>query len=346
MQYLIEPSEAPRNTGIDRTFLRNNIQFKYYDEWLQTKDGFQLKIPKNSCLFLTYDTLITRMPNLEKWLQTFFDENNKLILIQDSDAIMELHRIYSSQLHKNLLPFKERIILYTEALLERNIKFNLEIFQADKISSLYPSFETVITNSPRNKDFLLTTILRNSRPHRELLINELKSHNLLQYYIGVIHNSAADSLKNWVGMLPDKQYCPDHQISWDLYNKVNFEIVPETFHDFATFVTEKTMKPIIARIPFLVLSNHEFYTQFKKLGFKTFNNLIDESFAYEEDLTVRVKKLVECAEDIIKQGSNSFYSASKEICEHNFNHLLYMTQKAQLDKYDTHLRIHSFIQNS
>ena len=222
MQYLIEPNS---NMSIDKTFLRNSIQFKYYDEWLQTKDGFQLKIPKNSCLFLTYDTLITRMPNLEKWLQTFLDENNKLILIQDLDAIMELHRIYSSQLHKNLLPFKEKIILYTESLLERNIKFNLEIFQSNKINLIYPNFEKVITNSPRNKDFLLLTILRNSRPHRDLLINELKSHNLLQYYIGVIYSGGRKREENWVGMLPEKHDWYAGQISWDLYNKVNFEII-------------------------------------------------------------------------------------------------------------------------
>lgn len=80
---------------------------------------------------------------------------------------------------------------------------------------------------------------------------------------------------------------------------------------------------MVARMPFLILANPEYYNWLHSLGFRTFDSLIDESFAVELDLDKRVQKLVNTAKSIIDQGSLDFYHAAKEICEYNRKHLMY-----------------------
>ena len=46
-------------------------------------------------------------------------------------------------------------------------------------------------------------------------------------------------------------------------------------------------------MPFVTVSNHEYYTKLHSYGFETFGDIIDESFAYEPDLDTRIKKLVD-----------------------------------------------------
>jgi hypothetical protein len=65
----------------------------------------------------------------------------------------------------------------------------------------------------------------------------------------------------------------------DYYNQIFCELVCETFFTGKTFMmTEKTMRPIIQRRPFVVQGPKFYLENLKTLGFKTFDTWWDESY--------------------------------------------------------------------
>lgn len=95
------------------------------------------------------------------------------------------------------------------------------------------------------------------------------------------------------------------------------------------FVTEKTWRPIIAKRPFIVMSNREFLVNLKQLGFKTFNDYWDESYDdYSEGDRVnkieqlldtiatwpiaRCRALLDDMQPILEHNSQVFMSLSKQ----------------------------------
>jgi len=93
-------------------------------------------------------------------------------------------------------------------------------------------------------------------------------------------------------------------------------------------VTEKTFKAILSKNVFLLLGNPHSLSWLKSLGFKTFSDIIDESYDEEEIFYQRflmlfdeVKKL--CSLDVTAL-SKKLHSLN-EIVEHNYNHFLKKT---------------------
>jgi len=66
-------------------------------------------------------------------------------------------------------------------------------------------------------------------------------------------------------------------IPYLIYNDSWFSIVPET-RPHANFISEKTAKPLMSKRLFVVFSSTNHLAALHKLGFKTFDNVIDESY--------------------------------------------------------------------
>ena len=118
--------------------------------------------------------------------------------------------------------------------------------------------------------------------------------------------------------------------SYDLHrlysSKTCFEIVAETCvaHN-KLCITEKTFKPILSKSVFLLMGNPRSINLLKSLGFKTFSDIIDESYDNEEIFYKRflmifdeVKKL--CSLDVTSLHKK--LEAMNEIVEYNYNHFL------------------------
>ena len=101
-----------------------------------------------------------------------------------------------------------------------------------------------------------------------------------------------------------------------------FSVVTETIYDYPhTFRTEKIWKPMIMQHPFVVAANAGFYRDLHSAGFRTFGNLIDESFDAIDDPQQRAERLVAVVQDICYNGADSFMRASAEVCKYNYQHL-------------------------
>lgn len=285
----------------------------------------------------------------EKWLACFFvNKKNTIIFYENTDSNQEIIETFYYKNYFDLFsPFKDNIYICYADNHDREKFKEIESFNLIKIGN--GSFWDINsikykTTEQRQNKFLLTTIPRQVSPHRGLLVNGLIARRLLDHHIGRIANPGEKSMGRQmsenadtnkfagkVNINPSGFGMPGmaFNIPWDLYEQVGFEIAPETNYQDVTMITEKTVKPIVAKIPFIILGNVKHYDVLKSIGFKTFDSLIDESFAYESDLHVRTEKLLNTVDYIVEHGILDFYNSAKEICDYNFEQWLYVKSKSQ-----------------
>lgn len=204
-----------------------------------------------------------------------------------------------------------------------------------------------IDKCPDAKDFVLSTVLKKSAPHRSRLKQEfdLRPHlwsrgNInFSAYRGDLYDPDHEGKANKTNYLGESY---DWLESWemypsmDLYRNSCLELVPETLCAHGYFVTEKTVKPISTKTPFLMLSTPGYLKYLRSKGFRTFHHLIDEGYDDIVDLDTRVRAVVDLLEHVIATGSRDFFEASKDIVEHNHARLLEIMGRKT---YDTDLLI-------
>jgi hypothetical protein len=132
-----------------------------------------------------------------------------------------------------------------------------------------------------------------------------------------------DTLERWVSEI----------IPWKMYEQTKYSLVCETHGDYATFVTEKTAKPIFAKRLFITFSSPEFLKFLRKLGFETFGQVIDETYDKLHDPAKRFHYAWKQVEALQKENYRSVYEKIKPVLEHNHNRLHELKQEIQQQMY-------------
>lgn len=106
----------------------------------------------------------------------------------------------------------------------------------------------------------------------------------------------------------------------NIYNQTAYSLVCETnFENGYVFFTEKTVKPMLARRLFIMLSHQHTLKQLQALGFKTFHGIIDESYDEIEPSIQRHAAALEQLDWLCKQDQRTILDQCRPIVEHNFN---------------------------
>jgi hypothetical protein len=141
---------------------------------------------------------------------------------------------------------------------------------------------------------------------------------------------------------PEHAFCKHHLFgnTWGdaivnprCYSDTWFSLVTETIFDYPhTFRTEKIWKPILMAHPFVVAANRGYLRDLKAAGFRTFHNLLDESYDQIDDPHYRIERVIDTVHDIGQQGAADFWQATRDICKYNQQHLVEYNreQRAQL----------------
>ena len=119
-----------------------------------------------------------------------------------------------------------------------------------------------------------------------------------------------------------------HAYHWhnELSSNVCFEIVIETcVSQNKRFLTEKFLKAVLSKNIFLLIGNPHSLDWLKSLGFKTFSDIIDESYDSEEVFYKRLLMIFEevkrlCSYDVPALFNNIL--KINDVVEHNYNHFL------------------------
>jgi len=126
--------------------------------------------------------------------------------------------------------------------------------------------------------------------------------------------------------------------SAEIHMQAFLQIVAETvFHYPNIYVSEKTIKPIIYKRPFVIVGSPGCLANVKSLGFKTFDAYWDESYDTMVDPEKRILAIMEIIKFICKKSIAELQELCydmKDILEYNFNFYYTKLEKLELLRFD------------
>ena len=113
----------------------------------------------------------------------------------------------------------------------------------------------------------------------------------------------------------------------ELYSDAYFHITSETLFDgySSPFLSEKTFRPILNLQPFIYLGNYRGLEEIRRLGFKTFDGFIDESYDLVQDPRQRwalIEKEIAKFAGMTKEELHNWYYSLTDILIYNQRHFL------------------------
>lgn len=187
-------------------------------------------------------------------------------------------------------------------------------------------------------------LLGQSRSHRDLIYNFVKENNLDNQVIMTYLNRdnkilPKENTSNWIweenGLELENNYLQhtveqvryygqnlslSQVIPIEIYNQTAYSLICETnYSDKFVFHTEKIVKPILSRRLFIVFGGHGYLKNLHRLGFKTFSDIVDESYDNELDYVKRGKMICDQLLHIGKLDQQQVFDSIESIVEHNYN---------------------------
>lgn len=122
---------------------------------------------------------------------------------------------------------------------------------------------------------------------------------------------------------PPSDYIPNR--SFDAYSHALeeslFFMVTETcYWERKKHLTEKIFKPVVNRMPFMLLGPAHNLKYFKSYGFETFGNWVDESYDEIEDNFERINAVIENIKSIKGRDHKKMLKSMSDTLEYNFEH--------------------------
>jgi hypothetical protein len=187
------------------------------------------------------------------------------------------------------------------------------------------------------KEKYFDVLLGRKKYHRDLAYCKISpEHNIVSYFNqlecdfsnsqGWIWEQKDLVVENPVAYTVQQVLYHNHRMSLSqiiplqVYNQSAYTLVAETNIDnHYSFYTEKTVKPILARRLFIVLSGQYALRNLRRIGFRTFDGIIDESYDEIEDSLERCRMALAQMDRLIACSQQQVLERIKPICEHNYN---------------------------
>jgi hypothetical protein len=207
----------------------------------------------------------------------------------------------------------------------------------------------------KKKFITFNRLTSNARVYRSLLINELVERNILdQGYVSYSTISPDDNADYTQALMEsiNRYNVPEYLARQAITNisklpplridndgsipngSMQLSAVPQSQESFLQLVTEtcywerkchlteKIFKPIISRMPFVLVGPAHNLKYLREYGFKTFDRWIDESYDDIEDPILRMKAIGLTMSKICSYSESELYDMLQEmapVLEHNYN---------------------------
>jgi len=175
-----------------------------------------------------------------------------------------------------------------------------------------------------NKIYDFLYLNKQSRPHRRKLFDGMQKNNLLDNslysFLDSPYNIKLHSQYElpWVDADNYPPYGSDQDIYEPQFNDTAINLVSETNdNDYDVFITEKILKPIIAKQVFVVHGNYGYLKKLKQLGFLTFESVFDEGYDNERDSNKRTNKIIDLCKVLKNIDKQKLYRETESIRHHN-----------------------------
>ena len=177
------------------------------------------------------------------------------------------------------------------------------------------------------------------RPNREEMFDELSNRDLLKHSIHSfidyrMPNRQPTDIKPIIDW-PDANFHEDFRFEnfYPLhYWSTEFSLALETAPN-ELFVTEKTFKPLLVGHPFIAVAGRYHLRHLKNLGFKTFEDYIDESYDTIEYPGERLQAVVKEVDRLCKDNVK-IIEYTKDIRDHNRMVMHKLSDEVYFDLYN------------
>jgi len=155
----------------------------------------------------------------------------------------------------------------------------------------------------------------------------------VQHLLPIMHNSVDEYTP---GLLETSEATiTDVVVSQTKQVYINFliDIVAETFTSGnCFFVTEKTVRPILLKKPFIVFGSRDYLAYLRQMGFRTFGDFWDEEYdGYAgTDRYVRILKLIDNLSRKNKDELELMYCDMQYTLDHNYDLLMLQQYNKQI----------------
>lgn len=207
-----------------------------------------------------------------------------------------------------------------------------------------PSFDILSINGKPHKYMRLRHVIKlwQRGLHKNSIINLLRTDEDVRLFPQrKSYYSLVDDIISFKDFKKFYSWCPENLDEINLYGKhhcgypykpewfenTKISLVSETFSghhncnkDF--FVTEKIVKAIGNRHPFVVLSTPYYLQNLRNLGYRTFDKLINEDYDTIEDTDDRINAAIDSVENYIKSYNKNLQKEINLITQHNYINLL------------------------
>ena len=315
-----------------------------YEEVFESIDN--LPIVSNYISSTQYNFSEIHIKNIIKKMSSYaIDADNFDILLIDFswEAFnFKFAEYFMESFNQEIFPFSKKSIFITSSANHNDVN---NFFYAD--SFFEPHSYVQFLQNPKiissNKIKRFISLNRKHRPLRIEFLQKLYDNDLVDNFLlshpefGCYKEKNLDisvkfippHIKNvpWVegGLHPDIQFQP---ANYDLFGKSYFNVITESLIESESntvFITEKIFKSIYAKMPFILYGVAGTLNSLKEMGYKTYENIIDESYDKEKndlsrlDLIIKeIKRLAELsAEDFLE-----LYQKTIAITEWNYQNYI------------------------
>lgn len=286
-------------------------QFTWLWQWFHKKCK-EYNIEPSSIIYLTGNQLAIDQYNV--WCNQQLISGSKLKIISSTSLYYYVYQTY----FKNSLDIKfDRLLSYKSAndiklfnctnlrpRIHRIINF-LHLVKFDLISdgiiSIGDSAQWALTGKKLSEFKLSSSVLSTAAQLSPMTVKS--KQNNTDNYVSYIERILDDVYENtWVSVITESSY-------FDYENTV--------------FISEKTFKAIACMHPFIIVGSRYSLMYLRKLGYKTFDGFIDESYDTLPD-NKRFSAIMHSLKKIKKIKDKLYwYQSMREILEHN--HALFLS---------------------
>ena len=173
-------------------------------------------------------------------------------------------------------------------------------------------------------------LVRSMNPQRQIVADLIKKHNHEEYILGTssqwvlgsdIESTSAHSIDDYSINYHGKQTANNSSIlPYKIYNQSWFSIVTESNHgapNTKRFLSEKTAKCLLGKRMFVFFGPRNCLRDLEQLGYKTFDDIIDQSYDSIEDDSVRWQKAFDQVKYICQCNPGALYRKILPKLEHN-----------------------------
>ena len=118
----------------------------------------------------------------------------------------------------------------------------------------------------------------------------------------------------------------DAIIPISIYNDSHYSLVTETWpsrYKQLSLFTEKTAKPLMARRPFVYFAAPHQLKNLRRLGFRTFDPVVDESYDNIQDDDARWTAALQSVQRLLQQDPHSVLHDLQAVLDHNHEHFMH-----------------------